>query len=305
MRTYHDFMSLARKPVSTARRLLASAGRITLGVIVGAIVANPILLYFQQEKLLFYPVRINEESRRFIRAQFRNVEEVVLPAADGTRLHGWYQRSPGAGRKPLLIYFGGNAEDISHLPAKSDKVAGWSLLMINYRGYGLSEGEPGEKALFADALLIFDAARRRDDVDPQRIAVMGRSLGTGVAAYLASQRPVRAAVLVTPYDSIRRVAQSIYWWVPVSLILKHPFDSLALAPKVDTPALFMVAGEDTLIPSPHSLRLFEAWAGPKRWHLVPRHDHDSIDADDGYWRVIAEFLAASGKPVAAKPAPPQ
>ena len=284
---------------------MASAGRITVGVIVGAVIANPVLLYFQQEKLLFYPDSINEDNRRVIKERFRNVEEVTLTTADRKRLHGWFQRTPGTGRRPLLIYFGGNAEDLSFLPDKRDRVAGWSLLMVNYRGYGLSEGEPGQKPLFEDALLIHDAFARHDDVDPDRIAVMGRSLGSGVAAYLASQRPVRAVVLVTPYDSIERVAEEKFWFAPVSLILKHPFDSLALAPRIDKPALFMVAGEDTTIPEPHSRRLFDAWAGPKQWQLVPRENHDTIDANDGYWRVIGDFLNGTLTTVSVGSAPPR
>jgi len=277
------------------RGLLASAGRITVGVIVGVVIGNPILLYFRQEKLLFYPDAINEGNRQVIRDQYRNVEEVTLATPDGKRLHGWLQRTPGPGRKPLLIYFGGNAEDLSFLPYRSDRVAGWSLLMVNYRGYGLSEGEPGQKALFEDALLIHDTFARRDDVDAARVAVMGRSLGSGVAAYLAAQRPVRAVVLVTPYDSVLNVAREKFWFAPVALILKHPFDSLSLAPAIRQPALFLVAGEDTIVPQPHSRRLFEAWAGPKQWHLVPRENHDSIDADDRYWQVIRDFLEGASK----------
>jgi len=274
-------------------------------VIVGVVIGNPILLYFQQEKLLFYPDTINEGNRRVIKEQYRYVEEVTLTTADQKKLHGWYQRSPGKGRKPLLIYFGGNAEDISFLPSATDRVAGWSLLVINYRGYGLSEGVPGQHAIFEDALSIHDEFARRDDVDSGRIAVMGRSLGSGVATYLAAHRPVRAAILVTPYDSILSVASEKFWFAPVSLILKHPFDSLALAPKIDRPALFMVAGEDTLIPPEHARRLHQAWAGPKKWYLAARENHDTIDFDGGYWRVITDFLHGASNAAIAGPAPPR
>jgi len=284
------------------RRFLASLGRIAIGVIVGIVIGNPVLLYFQQEQLLFYPVTINEGNRKAIKERYRHVEEVTLTTADRKKLHGWYQRSPGKGKKPLLIYFGGNAEDISFLPSAADRVAGWSLLVINYRGYGLSEGVPGQQAIFEDALAIHDEFARRDDVDAGRIAVMGRSLGSGVAVHLAAHRPIRAAVLVTPYDSITRVAQEKFWYAPVALILKHPFDSLALAPKIDRPALFMVAGEDTLIPPEHARRLYEAWAGPKRWHLVEKENHDTIDFDGGFWPVIGEFLGWAPGPLAGGPA---
>lgn len=287
------------------RRVFASIGRISAGVLVGVAIGNPILLYFQQEKLLFYPDSVNEGNRRVIKERYPHVEEITFTTGDQKKLHGWFQRTPDAARAPLLIYFGGNAEDISFLPARTDRVTGWSMLMLNYRGYGLSEGAPGQQAIFEDALLIHDAFARRDDVDANRIGVMGRSLGSGVAAYLASKRPVHAVVLVTPYDSITRVAQDKFWFAPVSLILKHPFDSLALAPRIERPALFIVAGEDTLIPPAHSRRLFEAWAGPKTWHVVPKENHDTIDADGDYWRVIHDFLHGVSKPVPAASAPPR
>ena len=91
-------------------------------------------------------------------------------------------------------------------------------------------------------------------------------------------------------NSVLNVAREKFWFAPVSLILRHRFDSLSLAPKIDKPALFMVAGEDTIVPQPHARRLYEAWGGPKQWHLVARENHDSIDADDGYWRAIGAFL---------------
>jgi len=272
------------------RPLLLKIGRIAIGVVIGAAIANPVLLYFQQEKLLFYPDPINESNRKVIRERYPNAAEITFTTADGKKLHGWLQRTPGAGKAPLLIYFHGNAEDISFIPARADRIPGWSMLAVGYRGYGLSEGAPGQKVILEDALAVYDSVRTRDDVDPDRIAVIGRSLGSGVATHLAAHRPVRAVVLVTPYDSVLSVASEKLWFTPVSLILKHPFDSLALAPKIDTPALFMVAGEDTTIPPAHSRRLYDAWRGPKTWHLVQRENHDTIEFDPHYWEVMGGFL---------------
>ncbi len=275
------------------RRLASSSWRIALAVLAGVVIGNPILLYFLQEKLIFFPGPINEGQRRHIALRYPAVREIVLRSSDGGRLHGWYQQAPGVPRAPLLIYFGGNDEDLSYLPSARDRVAGWSMLAVNYRGYGLSEGVPGEAAIFADALAIVDAFSDRDDVDPQRIAVMGRSLGSGVAAHVASRRDVRAVILVTPYDSIARLAADRFWFVPVSVILKHRFDSIALAPKVRKPALFLVAARDDAIPPVHAQRLFEAWAGPKAWRLVNGETHDTIGFHPEYWKAVTDFLAAN------------
>ena len=274
------------------KHFLSRVGRIALAVLAGVVIGNPILLYFIQEKLIFFPQPINEGNRALIRERYPAVSEVNLVGADGNKLHGWFQRARGLEKAPLLIYFGGNGEDISFMPSKRDLVEGWSLLAVDYRGYGLSEGAPGEKAIFADALAIHDAFIRRDDVDAGRVAVMGRSLGSGVATYLAANRPVKAVVLVTPYDSVANVAKEKFWFVPVSLLLKHRFDSVALAPKISQPALFIVASEDVTIPPVHARRLFDAWAGPKTWRLVKGETHDTVEFDPDYWKAIGEFLGA-------------
>jgi len=260
---------------------------------IGAAVAVglPVFLYFFQEKMLFYPTPPVSSVPRPASGE---VEEVLLVAPDGVQLSGWYVSSGvdhGSGGAPLLIYFGGNAEEVSWLVGIADRFAGHSLLLLNYRGYGGSGGRPGESALFADALLGYDYARQRGDVDASRILVMGRSLGSGVAVHLAAQRQLAGVILVSPYDSVRALAQSIYPWLPVGLLLKHPFDSLARAGAVSAPLLCLVAGNDAVIPPSHSRRLFEAWGGSdKRWIEVRDAGHDDVSGEPRYWEEIASFL---------------
>jgi pimeloyl-ACP methyl ester carboxylesterase len=217
------------------------------------------------------------------------LEDVALRAADGTRLQGWLARRP-AGRAPLLIYFGGNAEETSWLVGQSHRFGGWSVLGVNYRGYGRSEGDPGETALLSDALAVYDYALARKDVDPARVAVMGRSLGSGVAVYLASRRPVLGVVLVTPFDSLVEVAAMHYPYLPVRWMLRHRFDSIALAPGIRSPALVLAAAQDNVVPPRHARRLYEAWGGPHNWVEFPAVGHNDIDADPAYWSSIRGFL---------------
>ena len=251
----------------------------------------PVLIYLLQERLIFFPQPLAEDPLKANPGAA--IEEVSLVTADQGRLHGWLVKAaPTQAPAPLLIYFGGNAEEVSWLASTGGQYAGWSLLLFNYRGYGRSEGKPGEAALFADALRIYDYAASR--AEGGRVAVMGRSLGSGVAVHLAARRPVQGVILVSPYDSIESVAQGVYPFLPIRLMLKHRFDSLSLAPAIKVPLLCLVASADRVIPRPHSERLYAAWGGAKNWLEIRPADHDSLAGEPGYRQAIAAFLYALG-----------
>jgi len=248
----------------------------------------PLLIYFLQERLLFFPQPQGEDPLKANTGAA--IEAVDLLTAEQLHLRGWLvHATPARAPAPILIYFGGNAEEVSWLAASAGRYAGWSLLLVNYRGYGRSEGKPGEAALFADALRIYDYAQRR--ASGGRVALMGRSLGSGVAVYLASRRPVAGVILVSPYDSVQSVAQGVYPYLPIGLMLKHRFDSFARAPRIRAPMLCLVASADRVIPRSHSERLFAAWGGPRQWREIAPAEHDSIADAADYWRAIAAFLA--------------
>ena len=262
--------------------MLRGAALALVGV-VGVQVAMVLL----QDSLIFHPQPLAGSGP----APRAGLEAVEIAADDGSRLRGWLVKASAA-PAPLLIYFGGNAEEVSWLVEEAPRLGGWSLLLVNYRGYGRSEGRPGERALFADGLRLHDWARARPDVAPGRLAAMGRSLGGGVAVYLAAERPLAGVVLVTPFDSLTAVAQHHYPWLPVRWLLSHPFDALGRAPTIRVPMLCLVAGRDQIIPPVHAARLYAAWGGPKRWVEFPGADHNGIAAEPGYWRAIADFRAS-------------
>jgi hypothetical protein len=247
----------------------------------------PGALYLAQDGMLFLP---QPGPARPPQARAgRAVEPLEFTAADGVRVRGWLVR-PARTLSPLVIYYGGNAEEVSW-QASQPWPDDWSLALVNYRGYGQSEGKPSEQALFADAELVFDALVARADVDRARIVLVGRSLGSGVATYVAARREVAGLVLISPYDSVTALAQRHYPFLPVGLLLKHPFDSLNRAPGIAAPLLAIVGERDGIIPPEHSLRLYEAWGGPKRWTSIPGAGHNDLGAQREFWGPIAEFLA--------------
>jgi hypothetical protein len=247
--------------------------------------AVPAVAWLAQERLIFFPQPVASTVHLPTRAA-----PLEVVAADGTHLRGWIVRSAAA-PAPAVIYFGGNAEEVSWTLSDAHWPREWAIVGFNYRGYGASEGKPGQAALEADALAIYDAIAKRDDVDPRRIVVFGRSLGTAVAAHVAAQRPVAAAILASPYDSMTALGKLHYPWLPVSLLLRHPFDAASDAKNARMPMLAIVAESDTIIPPQRSRALYDAWAGPKTWLAVPGADHNDLGATVEFWQGVARFLA--------------
>jgi hypothetical protein len=187
-----------------------------------------------------------------------------------------------------LIYFGGNAQDVSgQIAPLAAALPDYSLYIANYRGYGGSTGTPSESALFRDAVALFDLVRK----DHARVAVIGRSLGSGVAAYLATERPIDQLVLVTPYDSIKSIAQSHYRLLPVSWLLRDKFDSLSRVPKITAPTLAVIAELDDVVERAHSDALVAAFpAAQIKIRVLPGEAHNFAADLPEYLGAIRSFL---------------
>ena len=202
------------------------------------------------------------------------------------RIKVWMVRRPGPS---ALLYFGGNADDVAgHIDTFSEALPEHSLYLVNYRGYGGSRGRPSEAALFADALAVYDQVRVRHS----DIAAMGRSLGSGVAVYLATRRPVSKLVLVTPFDSLLNVAKAHFGWLPVGLLMRDRYDSSSRAPAVTVPALVVIAGEDEIIPRERSEALADAFRpGQAQVVVVPDVGHNTLDLSPTYLATVQRFVS--------------
>lgn len=187
-----------------------------------------------------------------------------------------------------LIYFGGNAEDVSrNLPGFARAFPDHALYLMHYRGYGGSSGSPSEEAIQRDALALFDQVYATHP----HIAVVGRSLGSGVAVHLASQRPAARLVLITPYNSLAELGARLYPMFPVKWLLKDSFDSWKYAARITVPTLLIAAEHDEVIPRSSTERLYRHFAdGVATLRVIPGVGHNSISESPEYLELLNNGL---------------
>lgn len=266
-------------------RAMLTSILVLVGIALGLFVALCVLLYLEQDRILFYPGPNDAALREQWQAQ-----RIEIPSG-AQHLEGWWADDPGSATSHVIIYFGGNAEDVLYTASAANRLHARRLLVVNYRGYGGTPGKPSQEALYEDALAIYDYAVDTGKTRPEDIVVMGRSLGSGLAVLLAAKRKVRGAILIAPFDSISAVAATHYPLFPVELLLKHPFDSASLARQAAVPAIMIAADRDNVIPPKHARRLYEAWFGPKAFHLLEGVGHNDIELHPEYYTLINGFLS--------------
>jgi pimeloyl-ACP methyl ester carboxylesterase len=233
-------------------------------------------LYIYQRRLIYYPVAHDADF---------TAPEITIDN-EGTLLHGWVLNPD---RDKALIYFGGNSELLTHRSGYFEDVFGdYSVYLVNYRGYGKSQGSPSEAALFSDALAIHDRLQKQH----RSISAYGRSLGSGVAVYLASQRALEKMILLTPYDSIADVGQKIYPLFPIRYLIKDRFDSASRAEGIRIPVLIASAEHDREIPLTHTLALRERFQQASIVYLqIAGAAHNDIIDYPQYRKAVEEFIA--------------
>ena len=234
-----------------------------------------LLLYLLQRSLLFFPVPIREGISR----------ETIAFENQSISLHGWILNK---GQRKALIYFGGNSEDITDNISQFDNLfKTHTVYLINYQGYGKSQGKPTEQGLFSDAVAIYDQIRESHT----SVSLMGRSLGSGVAVYLTSMRDIESLILLTPYDSIAEVAQTHYPYFPARYLVKDRFDSIKYANQISIPVLIVTAEFDRVVPLKHSKILRNQLTRARvSYHLIEGADHNNVTSFQHYHEVVEAFM---------------
>ena len=287
---------------------MRSRGILVSVAVAGAIIAAGCVAPFMEpleESLVFRPQPIDEQHVKALSALGR-IEEVRLETPDGYKLHGWLKRpehwKPGT-RHPLVIVYAGIGQEVSEYVPRAHSDGEWGWLMINYRGFGLSQGSPSERTVLSDAKLIYDWAKARPDIDGANIVVLGRSLGSYVAIAVAAARKVRAAILATPFDSAAALGEQRFFGLPLGWLVQGRYNPALMAPSVSAPALFVLAENDTITPVKNGLALAKRWGGLAKTVLLAGAGHRGVEDRDEYWTQIGSFLAALDPVTTAASAP--
>lgn len=274
----------------TIRRLLMRVGILSIVVYLASVA----FIVSQETTLVFRAGRPLGNAR-----PAQPFEQVELRSDPQARQIAWVMPAPASPGSTWLLYFHGNAATIGSRiniqRYESLRALGLSVLAPEYRGYGGLPGTPSEAALTEDALRAYTYLRETLRVAPERIVVYGWSLGSGVAVNLASQVPVAALVLEGAPASLVDIGRGAYPWIPVRLVMRNPFDSIAKVPAIDAPMLFLHSPEDAVIPIEHGRRLHAAARAPREFVEI-RGGHvngATVDAAT-FFGAIARFLSQYG-----------
>jgi fermentation-respiration switch protein FrsA (DUF1100 family) len=262
--------------------------------VLGASALFVLWVRWMEPRSLYYPQRGLGDSPARLGWRF---EDVRLQAADGVRLHGWFipagADTSGPDARSTVLYLHGNAGNVSH---RLEKLAilrdlGADVLIVDYRGYGLSEGRPHEHGLYRDARAAYVHLVSGRGVDPRRIVLLGESLGSAVASHLASEHETGGVVLEEAFTSIADVAQDMFPVLPVRWVMRSRYDTLDRIARIRAPILILHSRGDEYFPYRHAERLAAAAPGAKLVELRGGHNDAFLVSEAEYRRALAELLS--------------
>ena len=231
-------------------------------------------LFLYQRKILYFPTAniLHDYEKQQLNHDNVTLEVIVL----------------NQGEKEAIIYFGGNAESVVYSVEKFlATFPRQTVYLLNYRGYGGSSGQPSEKGFFADSLFLFDKVLEKQST----ISVIGRSLGSGVATYLASKRPVKKMALISPFDSITSIAQNNFMIFPMFLMLLDKYDSISRVKNIKAETIVLLAENDEVIPRINSQRLNDEFPAEKLTvKIIADSRHNDISEKAEYYQYLKDYF---------------
>ncbi len=221
-------------------------------------------VFLAQERLLYLPNFAGENLVATPERLGLAYEDVHLAASDGVRLHGWYV--PATQARGTVLFLHGNAGNISHRLESIERFhrLGLHVLIIDYRGYGDSEGRPSEEGTYRDARAAWNWLVQAKLANASEILIFGRSLGGSIAAQLASEVDPAGVIVESAFTAVPDVAARVYWFLPVRLLARFEYNTRAALKRVTCPVLIVHSRDDEIIPFTHGQALFAAASEPKQ-----------------------------------------
>ena len=270
---------------------------IDLSIILSFLLLFCAVIYFLQPAMFFYPYHDAEAYGSL--QETENMQEITIPHNGGC-LHGWLHRDPRVDCAPLLILYGGNSQNSSAWFRMFENTgafryfSGYDVLFIDYPGYGLSDGNPTEKSLFSAALAVYDYSKTLEDTNGKAV-ILGYSIGTGVANYVASQREVEGLILLAPYDrglSLYNDVCNIFHG-PLKVLARFKFDSVTYAEEISVPTLLLASRDDEVIPYTHAQELSLHYPYLKELVILDGISHDGFFYSTQVLESIRDYLASA------------
>ena len=263
-----------------------------LFIIAGIYLLLVAIVFVAQAGMLYLPNLPGRDLDATPSAIGLDYEDVALRASDGVRVHGWFV--PGESQR-VLLYFHGNAGNISHrlYSIREWNDLGLSVFIIDYRGYGQSEGKPTEQGLYRDGEAAWQYLTGERGLAPEDIIVFGRSLGGSVAAWLASREQPAALIVESSFTSVPDIGQEAYPWLPVRWLTRFKHATRDEIGKANSPVLVVHSRDDEIIPFHHGEAIYAAANEPKRF-LEIRGGHNDGHAVSAttYRDGMLEFLSS-------------
>lgn len=285
--------SWAISPILTRERLIACFVAFAF-----LILTLFLALRWFEHAVTFQPVRYDAQQGW---KQPTEAADVWLTTSDGLKLHGWFFATKTAPAIATIIFFHGNGGNISHVGWVGDSLSsrGFNVLLLDYRGYGRSEGDvAGEQGLYADADAGYQYVTKTRGVAPESVVLYGQSLGTAVAADLASRRQCAALILESGFSSASDLAATVLPLLPRRLhfLSRNRFESARKLAAVECPVLITHGDPDETIPKEHGQRLFAAANEPKKLLIFPGAGHNVFGSQGTeYLNLIADFVLQAVK----------
>ncbi len=260
----------------------------SLAILSGLYIVVIILVYLLQSHLVYRPFKNLESNPEEIDL---NYEDVTINTEDGVKLAGWF--IPSDQSDYVLLFCHGNAGNISHL---LESLAlfhrlGLSTLVFDYRGYGQSEGEPDEEGTYLDSEAALAYLTDEKKISPDRLIILGRSLGGCIAARLATKLKPKATILESTFTSIIDLGSQTYPYLPIRHLLRYHYPTKQYSKEIKSPILFVHSREDRKIPFIHGLKLCESASEPKDFlEIMGSHNRGYFQSGQVYENGLRSFL---------------